>query len=190
MTLTFDPIKHEYRKDGVVVPSVTQILSAEGFVDSRWFDEWSRGRGSMVHKAIEFYNEGDLDEDTLDPVLVPYVEAWKEFKELTRCKIVLAEQMVCSEIYGYAGTLDIFGAIDDQEIIIDLKSGAVSKATGLQLAAYALTLPNYHRIKRYGLRLQQNGRPSIKPFTDRNDYKVWQAAVAVHHWKTNNLKGR
>ncbi len=188
--LKFDETAHKYFLNGLELPSVTRILSDAGLVDARWFDDWSRDRGRAVHKAIELYNNDDLIEEGLDPVIVPYLEAWKEFQRQTKCVITHSELQVHSELYGYAGTLDISGTINGKSVIIDIKSGAVGITTGLQLAGYALTFPNYYGIERYGLRLQPNGKQSIKPFTDRNDFPVWQSFVACHHWRENNLKGR
>ena len=60
MNLTFDPVAHIYRLDGVVVPNVTGILRDEGFVDASWFTPYAAERGTKAHRAIELYDEGDL----------------------------------------------------------------------------------------------------------------------------------
>ena len=108
--LEFEPITHTYRFSGVVIPSVTQILEATGIIDYSMIPPATRNmalkRGSLVHAAIQFDIEGDLDWETLDPVLVPYVEAARHF----RADYGLGEGFV--EFRGYnpkwrfAGTLD------------------------------------------------------------------------------------
>ena len=62
---TFDPIEHIYRFDGQRVPSVTQIL--EPLIDYSGVPngvlQYAADRGTAVHLATEFYDDGDLDED-------------------------------------------------------------------------------------------------------------------------------
>ena len=67
--LTFVPTKHRYLLDGRVVPGVTSILKAAGYVDDTYFTEYARDRGSAAHAATHYYDEGDLDElDAFDDV--------------------------------------------------------------------------------------------------------------------------
>lgn len=183
--ITFREEDHTYWDGDTRYPSVTEILQAEGFIDTTWFDKWSRMRGLYVHKAIELYNKGELLEEDLDERLAPYLDAWRRFKENSEIKIIASEQIVSNVLWQYAGTLDIFCKINGYESIIDLKSGVVDAATALQLAGYAMTSENYYIIKRYGLSLK-GGRPSIVPFNKIDDFKIWQSVIAVHHYKLNN----
>ena len=51
--LTFDAEKHEYRLDGVRLPSVTQIIADAGlYGNTSYFTDYSRDRGSFVHQII------------------------------------------------------------------------------------------------------------------------------------------
>ena len=49
--ITFDEETHTYWKDGINYPAVTKILEEMGFVDSTWFDEDSRIRGTYVQSS-------------------------------------------------------------------------------------------------------------------------------------------
>lgn len=68
-TIEFDPENHIYLVDGVIVPSVTEILKSKfndyAFV-SRAVLEQASARGTALHKAIELYEttgqESDLRE--------------------------------------------------------------------------------------------------------------------------------
>ena len=61
--LTFDPEKHEYRINGVLVPSVSQILAPLYDFSKIPRDVLERKRqiGTAIHKAIELDLLGDLD---------------------------------------------------------------------------------------------------------------------------------
>ena len=69
MSLRFDPDSHLYRVDGIIVPSVTQVLEDVGIVDYSRLPgstrEMALRRGSAVHAACHYDDEGDLDETQL-----------------------------------------------------------------------------------------------------------------------------
>jgi hypothetical protein len=67
-------------------------------------------KGTYVHDACRLYLLNDLDEDTLDPVLIPYISALKKF---------------LSDSKG----MRITG-------VFDIKSGAKSPIAELQISAY------------------------------------------------------
>jgi len=186
---TFDPISHIYRIDGVAVPSVTQILAAEGFINGDWFTEYARDRGSYVHQAIHLYEHDDLDEDGLDPVIRPYLDAWKAFRSDSGFVVSSSEKEMYSEQYRFAGTADIFGTFGDcSPSIIDFKTGAVAPWVGLQLAAYEI-LEGTRGRKRFALQLKDDGSYKLTEFKDRTDRGIFLAALSIHNWKRNNLKG-
>jgi len=189
--ITFREKDHTYWDGTINYPSVTTILQEMGFVDSTWFDEYSRTRGTYVHKAVELYNKGELLEDDLDERLAPYLDAWRRFKQNSDIVILNSELQVHSDIFRYAGTLDIECTMNGKEAIIDLKSGIVAPVTALQLAAYVMArYENYYSVKRYGLSLK-GGKPTIVPFENFSDFGVWQAIMAVYNYKLNNgiIKG-
>ena len=184
--ITFRDEDHTYWKDGINYPAVTKVLEEMGFVDSTWFDEYSRTRGAYVHKAVELYNKGELLEEDLDERLAPYLDAWRRFKKNSDIVILNSELQVHSDIYRYAGTLDIECTINGRQAIIDLKSGIVAPVTALQLAAYVMArYENYYSVKRYGLSLK-DGRATIVPFENFSDFGIWQAIMAVYNYKLNN----
>lgn len=106
MNFHFNKEHHIYTLDNTIIPSVTQVLPRIFFNKDPYYMEL----GSLVHSCIELYNKNDLIEDALDPVLTPYLEAYKSFiKENGKPK-------------G----------------IVDVKTGVPQSAEELQLAGYAL----------------------------------------------------
>ena len=97
--------------DGVgrVYPSVTTILKAEGFINTAYYDDWSRDRGSMIHLATAYDDAGELDEENLDPVIFPYLEAWRKFRKESGFVPEQIEPPMMSTAYKYAGTPDRIG---------------------------------------------------------------------------------
>ena len=67
---------HQYLVDGQPMISVTQTIEAKHFCDQYYCD-----RGKAVHKMLELYNKNDLDEETLDSQLLPFLNAFKQFKK-------------------------------------------------------------------------------------------------------------
>ena len=187
----FDEEKHIYTLDDVELDSVTGILTAEGFIDTRFYDEWSRTRGSYVHEATHLYDRGELDEDALDPQLRPYLDAWIRFKEEARFRVLRSEEPVFHPILFYAGTPDKTGFFDEKLVaIIDIKSGKAESWAAVQTAGYAgiLEARNKARFKRFALELREDATYKLIPHEDRQDTAIWLSALAVHNWKKNNLR--
>lgn len=184
MSLTFDPENHIYKVNGEVWPSVTQVLKDMGFIDSTWFTEYARERGSLAHLIIKWHCLGILDEDTVDPVLRPYLDAWKLFVADTGFVSKQIETPLYDPLRRFAGTPDNVGELYKIPSVIDYKTGAMSQVTGIQLAGYELLTGK--RLKRYGLQLTDKGKYKLTEFKDRNDRQVFLAATACWWWIKNN----
>jgi hypothetical protein len=164
--------------------SVTGILKAEGFIDTQWFTEYHATRGTYVHKACELSDRGELDIDELDPVLVPYVEAWGRFRFESKFQITEMETRLISYTYQFSGKPDRIGILNGSPSIIDLKSGVVQPWTALQLAGYEILKGSPH--KRFGVQLKDDGNYKLTEFKDRSDRQVFLSCLAVYYWKQNN----
>lgn len=189
MTLTFDAETHEYRMGGVKIPSVTQIIAGAGlYGNTDYFTEYSRDRGSFVHQVIEWHLSKELDESTIDPVLTPYFEAWLRFEKESSYVSDSCETRIASPTYRYAGTIDHIGHLNGHFCIIDVKSGAPTPATGIQLAGYE-NLLKVKGAKRFALHLKDDGNYKLIEYKDRNDRNVFLAALSLYYWKQNNVRG-
>lgn len=175
---------HLYTFHGEPILSVTQILKMVGAIDTTWFTEWAADRGSIVHKATELDDLGELDEDSIDDRISGYVEAWRKWKRENKWDLVDMEQMVLDESLGYAGTLDRAGWLNARQFcILDLKTGNPHRAVGLQLTGYAYAyqaLKNQYVHKLLGVYLRQDGTYRQKAYPA--DFATWRAAVAMARW--------
>ena len=68
---------HRYLVDGNQWLSVTQVLPWSYYKDNGE----AMLRGTYVHRMIELYNNNDLDEESLDPALKGFLDAYKQFKK-------------------------------------------------------------------------------------------------------------
>lgn len=203
----FNEERHEYTENGVVRQSVTQILTSLGYSNYQVLEDMipavlenKRKIGKLVHKAIHYWNEGDLDEETQVnpyPVIRGRLAAYKKFEQDTGYKAVYNEGRQIGEVMGmrYGMAFDNIGQMRGRLpwIIVDIKNaaGQPQRAWALQLAGYAMgqkVLPAvpYRSFMRIALQLfddgtyraHSSGDPHSKIFSS-NDYVVWQAALCV-----------
>ncbi|MFA6290153.1 MAG: hypothetical protein WC637_00150 [Victivallales bacterium] len=186
--IQFDAEKHEYRCNGVLYPSVTQILADMGLIDTSWFTEYSRERGTLVHRIIQWHLAGDLDEESIDPALRPYFDAFIRFQEESKFVAEEVEKPFASVTCRFAGTPDLIGCLNGHNAIVDIKTGAPQPWTALQLAGYEI-LVKHPSMERFSLQLTDEGKYKLTHHKDRQDRGVFLAALAVYYWKKNNTKG-
>ena len=174
---------HEYRIDGTQVPSVTTILRAAGLYKENYFSDDARNRGTYIHKAILYLIQDDLVEDSVPSEYLGYVNAFRRFISEVDIKIDISrcEVPLFSEAYRYGGTPDIVGIMNDMDVLLDVKTGIESTVAGIQTAAYEQLLCQH--VKRYGLYLKAGGKYKLIPYTDRNDIKIFNAALTLYHWR-------
>lgn len=191
MTLTFEPEAHVYKVGEETIPSVTQILKELGLSRSYdGVDPFYRDRGTAVHKCIELYLKGTLDELSIDPVCLPYFNAAREFLG-DRCGRFESELPLYSESLGYAGTVDLIEHISDTECIIyDAKcTESVDPAAELQLCAYQILVEqNCKKTVRgkFPLQLKKDGTfAPLKKFEkwSNRDPKIWSSTMDLYKWK-------
>ena len=189
MSLNFDEATHTYTVNGADCPSVTQILSDMGFIDTAWFTEYCRERGKLVHRIIHWHLAGELDEDSIDPALRPYYDAFLKFEAEAEIGIEAVEKPFASETLRFAGTPDIIGCLNGHNAIIDIKTGAPQPWTALQLAGYEI-LVKHPSMERFSLQLTDEGKYKLTHHKDRQDRHIFLAALACFQWQRNNGKGR
>lgn len=190
--LEFDGSTHTYRWDGVVVPSVTQILDSvlreyEGIPPDVL--RAAQERGTYVHEATEWDDLGELDFPALDPVLAPYVLAWRDFRAQFDFRPTWIERQLYSPAYRYAGTCDRIGTAAGKPWLLDIKSGAlVPQSVGPQTAAYyecalAEKLITRH-TKRYCVHLRSDGTFRLHRCKNDTDFSVFLSCLNIHNWRT------
>lgn len=196
--LQFDSDKHEYRFGGISVPGVTSILAP--LVDYSMVNqellERARLLGQAVHLTTELYDQDQLDFDTLDPVLVPYLDAWIRFRKEVDFQPIGIEQRVYHPSFRYAGTLDRTGIVRDKMAVLDIKKMLVlGPVIGVQLAAYekavnvALPADCKNRIEtRYALGLQADGTYRLQQYQDPADWSTFLSLFNIKNWKAKHSK--
>ena len=158
LDVTFEKEGHIYTApDGSHPPSITEILKAENFIDTSFYNEWARDKGSMVHLACRYDLAGELDEDTLDDEIRPYLSAFRKFMSDSGFKVERSEVPGINTVYGFAGTPDLVGCF-----------------------------PKSTAARRFALELNKEGKYHLIPYTDQNDCHIWLAALATFTWKRNN----
>lgn len=189
MELEFDEANHVYRWDGTVVPSVTQILKPLDAADLAKVPadtlEFARLRGTLAHKACEYFDQGRLDESSLDPEIAGYVQSWIAFRQTTGYIPLLTEHRFYNSQMGYAGTLDSFGEYGGALAVIDRKTSvSLLPSVGPQLAAYQHA-PGIKALRRYAVQLQRDGSiAKAHAFTDADDWRAFTAHLDIRLWRT------
>ena len=184
MSLTFEVETHTYRFNGVVVPSVTQVLKPltdYGMIPADTL-EIARMKGLATHKMVELHSKGDLDEDSLPKWMSPGLAQWRKFLDDTGFEMIVAEQRVYHEQYAFAGTLDFFGRINGDDVFIDVKRSFLSGAIGFQLSAYQEAYVAQQKAgkdaKRYALKLNELGPYRLEEFKDKKDFSRFLVCLA------------
>jgi hypothetical protein len=196
--LRFDAAEHRYFVGDRELPSVTRILQDARLADfsAPWFTADVMERGTLVHAAIALDNEGALDYDALDPVLVGYVNGWRRYLDEAGATVLDFERPVCDLAAGYAGTLDAIVSERAQlrrPTLIDIKP-ALYPSVSIQTAAYARCAPMPHGYSlpfvRAAIVLPGDGTYKREPLDDRDDERVFLAAVTTFHWRSTHVVDR
>lgn len=199
--IAFDAGAHEYRTpDGARVPSVTEILGAVGVsVDFEelgglsliTFDQIERKRalGHALHADAHAYDDHDLDLDTVDPMVRPYLDAWITFRANTGITPLERERRVFHPTWRYAGTLDgLFTTPQGAIVLVDIKTGDPTDSgcqwqTAGYAEAYRVDHPNTRISLRWGVQLQPGKVVpyTVHPYDRWRDVLEFQAFVTTYY---------
>jgi hypothetical protein len=134
--ITFDPEKHEYRRDGIITPGPTQILTEAGYINKRFYKPGKAQRGKDIHDATEKMDLFGIEPESFDASIFPFLMAWRVWKNWSECEIVATEKIIdCPEL-DYSGTLDRIIKWKGKPYILDIKAGVKADWHRLQIAAY------------------------------------------------------
>lgn len=171
--LIFDPITHtSVTPDGRDVPHVTRILQAVGVSTdfeglAHQSDELSRrinerrDIGSVVHEDTHSYDDNVLLLETVDKLVLPFVEAWATFRDNSGL-VPLYRERECRIFHPaqwYTGRPDgIFRHPTGKRILADLKIGDPEDAacvyqTAAYQAAWEIEHPDEPIDERWAVRL-------------------------------------
>jgi len=193
MELTFDENKHQYKVDGVLIPSVTQIIKEAGLIDLSFVDEdlleYKSDIGTKVHLTTELYDLSELDEKSLHHTLAGYLKSWVKFREDYQFVPTQIELMLYHRVYNYAGKIDRIGTLSGKTICqLDIKTGITHHSHALQSAGYT-ELFNYDKLpknqikKRLTVYLKDDGTYKVAEHKKTLDRTVFIAALTITNYK-------
>jgi hypothetical protein len=190
--LRFNQDDHTYTWGGKSVPGVTTLMQPFIGAEFKFVDpevlRAAADLGTRAHAMIadDIKQPGTVGYETVDFDLVEYLEGWWDFRSKSGFKPILSERRVYSKKYGYAGTLDLFGELNDRLILPDIKRvTAIARSTGPQTAAYKQALieefPEYEKCDRAALQLLPGAKWKLHPLNDKDDLKVFLSCINIHN---------
>ena len=187
--ILFDAEAHSYRVGGKEYDSVTQVIRLAGIGDdfsmvSKEVMESAQIRGRLVHMACQFFDDGELDPQSVAEPIQGYVDAYMRFRHEIKIIPLAVEQKMVSEEMGLAGTPDLICFLNGRRSVVDRKTSQyMSKSMGLQTAGYKILWndlrPGAPVYDRYGLKLSNDGSYKLIRHEDGDDEPAFMAALKV-----------
>lgn len=190
MNLTYNDTNHEYKLNGLIIPSVTQVLKGAGLVNLDFVNEdllaEKADLGKKVHLTTELFDNGTLDIDFLHPTLKAYLDSWIKFKADFNFTPTDIELQLFHKLYRFAGRVDRVGLANGVLTLVDIKSGIHTKTHAIQTAAYTLL---YNQDKKKGEQIKKRFTVYVKPEGYKveenkgaNDQNIFLAALTIHNY--------
>lgn len=169
-TLEYDDDTHTYLVDGVIVPSVTQVLKVKfgGMYESVAPEVLKKAgeRGTAVHKSIEDYCTKGIDLGTTE---VRHFRFLKNYYDLKPVKNEIPIIVCKDDIPVTAGRLDMILDIGGDRAVADIKTTSTLNKEYLayQLNLYRLGVlqcyPDLGDItKLYGIHIREDKRKLVE----------------------------
>ncbi len=152
-----------------------------GYVDTTYYKDEDRYRGTWVHWATRLSDEGALNWSKLPGEYVGFLEAYEDFKHVWKYRPRMREIPIYHPQYLYGVTPDGEGKIlDGDDAIVELKTGTMMWWTAIQTAAQDMAVAAWDKIvkpyrRRIGVELSKNGKFRAVEFKDPDDYDTWKA---------------
>jgi hypothetical protein len=197
--IEFNSTKHEYKVDGTVFASVTQILDSTGFYDFSKVNPEVLKRnaefGKAVHKAIELKSKRKLDDSSVADEIRPYLASWESFVSDFDYEYEESEIIGFCDKYRFCYTFDQKGSIKISKYkvkvkcLIDIKTGQPKGADKVQInGGYALAVDK--NIVTGILYLNPEFKPSgykiLFSTNNKRDQSIFLSALTVHNYKKEN----
>lgn len=184
--------EHRYWLGARQLLGTTTALKLAGLIDDRWYNAEALLRGSYVHQLVHYDVEGDLEETSVDPRLLGYLQAARALKASVGAKVAIVngkpavERVMADPVVGLGGTTDWIGEMyGDPWSLIDWKTGDAYDWHPIQTAIYERLakvqglIPRDAKVKRYVGYLRKDGTFKIEPCADAGDLAVGFACVTV-----------
>lgn len=173
---TMDRTKHRT----IILPSVTQIISAKGFgaayhnIPQNILQRASQ-IGIEVHKRAEDFFAKGIEPTSQDKSAEAYLQGFREFIALDIFKSVFTELRLMHPEHWYAGTIDSFGLLYGEPAVLDIKTTNTlhRESVGLQTAAYEILANRATGVDikhRLALHLRKDGSWSLEGLRNPLDH--------------------
>ena len=192
MKFEFDQETHIGKVDGIVWPSVTQLLNEFKLIDFTDVPpatlENKRVLGTRIHAATKLLDDCNLDEEHFNsafPECIPYLEAYRKFRVIEKFDPADKIGRLLSTKWKFHGEPDEYGVhmtvMGGVPSLIDYKcSWRMYESTGPQLSGYEILIAECLKIKikkRWGLLLKPTGHYDLVPFNDPSDKQDFLACL-------------
>ena len=178
----FEPKAHKYFLGSIELPGITWVLKDNGFLTEHSYDPDSLRRGKLVHLLCQYLDENDLDWGQVPDELMGYVIAWERFIKQTGFRPLAIEKPRYHPLFMFAGTPDRDGIFPDgTKALIEIKTGKVTAAAALQMAAQELLIGEPRR--RMAIELSPNGLWKPSAFHNHQDKNMFLSALSISNWR-------
>lgn len=185
----FNEEKHEYKINGVLYPSVTEICNPISFEKldclAKSVLDRARARGTAVHEYIENYiytNEFDYCE--IPNEYLPYCYGFENWWKTYKPKPLYSELILGNSDLGYCGTCDFVCKIDNEICLVDFKATSIIdyKSLSVQLEGYRQLLGKKGIFPKrfYVLHLKKDQKWTFKEIIIDNE---WWELLKQHNKK-------
>lgn len=182
--LTFEENGHIYMLDGEQLPSVSELcrfMHREIYKDApKWQMETAAERGTAVHFAAEALDKTGTA--SIAEEYLPYLQAYKAFLQDYSPSWDMIEQSIYHPEYRYAGTVDRYGALRGEAVLVDIKTTytVYKPLCRAQLNLYRLMLimRGFPVHKMYILHLKKDGKYKLIPM--ETDELLAVSLITIH----------
>jgi hypothetical protein len=182
----FDAGAHEYIEvgTGALLPHITGMLHATGWVDDTWFTEESSLRGQAVHRLTAEYDLGALDIESCTSRYRAYLLGHVKLMGIVRPKWNAIEEPIVHPTFKFGGRPDRDGlvfspglnAVWEVKAAIPQRSHQVQTALQAILVAPKLGLPPF-AVKRFAEYLKPNGKFKVEEHKDARDFREAERVI-------------
>jgi hypothetical protein len=166
--------------------STTTVLKVCGFyddMDAAGAANQAVGfaRGSALHKAVHYLAMGQEPPwASPHPELDGYLDGYRLFRKEHDWKMEECEAEWINHAERIISHPDQFGVLDGHTTVIEIKTGALPKWVGLQVAGQLIAKGDI-RIKRMALSLPGDGKYRLVPLTEVRDFSEFRILLQACH---------
>jgi hypothetical protein len=200
-----------YLKSGQPVPGVTTITGELGWgkdalikwgnnlglkgIDSTKYKDEKADVGTLAHQMVMDYLQGIKADYTQEysGITIDQAEncclSFHEWEKMNRIEPALIETPLVSEVWKYGGQIDIYGNVNGELTLIDLKTGSgIYDEAIIQVSAYKPLLEEHgHKVER--VRILNIPRTEDEAFTEKKvdcwdkGFLIFLHCLGIHNEK-------